>query len=64
MAKPKSRKNYRDMQVELDVAMARLESGELDVDEALSEYKKVQQLIVAMENYLETAKNSIKHLKK
>lgn len=60
----KNSKKYSNMRIELDEAMSRLESGELDIDEAIAEFKKAQELIEYMEEYLKTAKNSIKQLKK
>lgn len=61
MAKPKS---YRDLQTELDNVLEQLQSAELDIDKALELYKHGRDLIKQLEDYLQTAKNEIEHLKK
>jgi exodeoxyribonuclease VII small subunit len=48
---------------ELDKAIARLQSDDLDVDEALILYKKSQDLIKELEDYLAQAENTINKYK-
>ncbi len=52
------------MQAELDAVLAQLQSAELDIDKALDLYKQGQKSIKELEDYLQTAKNEIEHLKK
>ena len=58
-----TKKSYRELQSELDDVMMRLQSAELDIDEALTLYKQGQKLVADLEAYLETAKNEINQLK-
>lgn len=58
-----SKKSYRELQTELDSVLAQLQSSELDIDKALTLYKQGQKLIEELEEYLQTAKNEIEHLK-
>jgi len=59
-----SKKSYRELQLELDEVLLQLQSAELDIDKALELYKQGQNLIKKLEDYLQTAKNEIEHLKK
>lgn len=59
-----TKKSYRDLQTELDKVLDELQSAELDIDKALGLYKEGQGLIKQLEEYLQTAKNEIEHLKK
>lgn len=59
-----SKKSYRELQTELDNILTELQSSELDIDKALVLYKKGLGSIKQLEDYLQTAKNEIEHLKK
>lgn len=59
-----SKKAYKELQTELDAVLAQLQSAELDIDKALELHKQGQKLIVELEDYLNTAKNQIEHIKK
>lgn len=57
-------KTYQQLQTELDDVLAELQSVDLDIDKALKLHKQGQKLLVELENYLKTAENQIKELKK
>jgi len=57
-------KNYQVIKEGLDDVLLKLRDENVDVDEAIDLYKKGQGLIIEMENYLKTAKNEIKEIKK
>lgn len=59
----KKQPTYKELQAELDNVLAELQSAELDIDKALTLYRRGQQLIVELENYLTHAKNEIEQLK-
>ncbi len=61
MAKQKA---YRELQADLDKVLDQLQSAELDIDKALELHKQGQELIKQLEDYLQTAKNTVEHLKK
>ena len=58
------KKSYKQLQAELDEILSKLQSAELDIDEALGLYKQGQSLLKTLEDYLKNAKNEIEHLKK
>jgi exodeoxyribonuclease VII small subunit len=55
--------SYQDLKADLDAVMMRLQSDELDVDEALQLYQKGQELIKELEGYLKQAENTINKIK-
>jgi exodeoxyribonuclease VII small subunit len=55
--------SYKDRREELDKAITKLQSDDLDVDEALDLYKKSQDLIKELEEYLAKAENTINKYK-
>lgn len=59
-----TKKSYRELQEQLDEVLAEMQSAELDIDRASELYAKGQKLLNELENYLQTAKNEIVHLKK
>lgn len=59
-----TKKSYRELQEQLDEVLAEMQSAELDIDRASELYAKGQKLLSELENYLQTAKNEIVHLKK
>lgn len=58
------KKSYRELQTQLDTVLDHLQSAELDIDKALELYKQGQNLIKQLEDYLQTAKNTVEELKK
>jgi len=56
-------KTYKEMQYDLEAVLNELQSPELDIDKALTLYKKGQGLIKQLEEHLLTAKNTVEHLK-
>ncbi len=55
-------KTYREQFEELESLLARLQGGDLTVDEALPVYEQAQKLIKALEKQLAEAENQIKKL--
>ena len=55
--------SYRELKEELDHVLQSLQREDLDVDEALELYARGQELIKALEKYLEKAENSVKKIK-
>lgn len=54
---------YQEMSNQLDSLIAQLQSGELDVDDAIKKYEQASKLIAKMEAYLQTAENKIEKIK-
>lgn len=54
--------DYRELNTELDTVLARLQSGELTIDEAVPAYERGMKLIKELESYLQTAENRITEL--
>lgn len=59
-----SKKTYSQLQAELDELLLQLQSGDLDIDKALTLHKEGEKLVAELEAYLASAKNEITHLKK
>lgn len=57
-------KSYRQLSAELADIMAWFESGDVDLDEALNNYKKAMGLIDELERYLKHAENQVTKLAK
>lgn len=55
--------NYRELQAELDEIMLKLQSDDLDVDQALEYYQRGLELARQLEKYLSVAENKIRNLK-
>lgn len=51
--------DYKTMMAELQALLADMQSGELDVDEAIAKYERGQKLIAELGGYLATAENKI-----
>lgn len=51
--------NYRELSSELDDVLNKLQSGELDIDEAMKQYERGMQIIKDLEAYLKTAENKV-----
>ncbi len=58
-----NKKNYKTLSGELDDVLLRMQSEDVDIDEALELYKRGQGLIAELEKYLSTAKNEIQKIK-
>lgn len=56
-------KSYRQLKEELDAVLLELEASADDIDKAIEQYKKGQQLIEQIEKYLQKAKAKIDILK-
>ena len=54
---------FSQLREELDSLLQRLQSDELDIDEAIELYQRGLELIKEMENYLKSADNTIQELK-
>lgn len=55
--------NYRDLSNELDGILARLQAGELDIDEAVKLYERGMTVIEELESYLRSAENKVTKIK-
>lgn len=56
------KQSYRELQAELDAVLAELQSDTVDVDEALTLYKKGQELLKKLDARLKAAEHSLKDL--
>lgn len=61
MSKPTT--NYQQLNSELEAILQKLESGEVDVDEALKLFERGQAVVAELERYLTTAENKVTQLK-
>lgn len=52
--------SYADLRTELDAILAELQSGSLEVDAVVDKHKRALQLIDELDNYLQTAEQTIK----
>lgn len=59
----KDQVSYNHLKSELDQVIIRLQSDDLDVEEALELYNRGQGLIKQLETYLKQAENTVKELK-
>lgn len=55
---------YKEMSDRLEQLLQELQSGELDIDEAIDKHNVAQELLAEMQKYLKTAKNKISKNKK
>lgn len=51
--------DYRKLNAELDELIVKLQSGELDIDEAIACYERGSEIIAELQTYLKTAENKI-----
>ena len=63
MTSGKTKPNYEALQSELDKVLAELQRTDLDVDAALKLYQRGLELIEQLEQYLQTAENTVKEIK-
>lgn len=59
---PKKRIDYRALQAELQLVIQQLEQPDTDVDQAISLYKRGQEIIASLAEYLQTAETTIKQV--
>ena len=57
------RTDYQKLQAELDAILAKLQSADLDVDEAVQAYDRGMQIAAELEAYLEQAQNKVTKVK-
>lgn len=55
--------NYQALKTELESVLAKLQTEDVDVDEALSLYERGLELVQQLDTYLKTAENTVKELK-
>jgi len=55
--------SYQNLSQELDEVLAKLQSSDLDIDEAIKTYERGVVIAKAIENYLKTAENKIAKIK-
>jgi exodeoxyribonuclease VII small subunit len=58
-----TKKTYRTLQTELDAVLEKLQNPEVDIESAVTLFKEGNELIKALQTYLETAKNEIQSIK-
>jgi len=56
-------KSYNELEAELREIIAWFDSEEFDVDEAVGKYKRGLELVRELEQYLDTAENTVQELK-
>ena len=58
-----AKETYQTLRIQLDEVIARLQSPDCDVDEAVELYEKAVALTAKLETYLEKAENKVKKVK-
>lgn len=58
-----SGESYKELSAELAVLLSDLEKGEMDVDEAVSAYRRGLAIVKQLETYLRNAENTVMELK-
>lgn len=58
-----TKKSYQGLQTELDMIIEQLQSGDLDIDEAMKLYERGSVVLKELETYLKQAENKIKTIK-
>lgn len=59
----KKRPSYGELETELREIIAWFESDNFDVDEAVTKYRRGREVLRLLEEYLETAENTVRELK-
>lgn len=62
MATPKDI-DYSKLTRELDIISEQLQSGELDIDEAIKKYERGMAIVTQLQTYLKKAQNKVTHIK-
>lgn len=55
--------NYHELQAELDTILQSFNDGEVDIESALKSYERATAIIGQLEEYLESAENTIRKIK-
>jgi exodeoxyribonuclease VII small subunit len=63
MSAKKKQPDYEELRRELDSILDDLQSGSLDIDQALERYKRGLELVKQLEKYLDKAENTVSELK-
>lgn len=63
MAKASGNKNYKQLSAELAEILSRLETGDLDIEEAVKSYEQGLRIVQQLETYLKNAENTVTELK-
>lgn len=63
MAKPENTVDYAALNEELDTILAKLQSDQLDVNDAIGLYERGMHITKELEAYLKTAENKITKIK-
>ncbi len=58
----KSTVSYSDLQSQLQSIIDDLQTGELDIDQAIDKYKQAQAIVARLEKQLKQAENTIKKI--
>ena len=56
--------NYQTLSAELDELLAKLQSNDVDVDQAVALYERGMIIVKELETYLKTAENKVTKIKK
>ncbi len=56
--------NYQKLNAELDKLLDKLQSGELDIDDAIKHYERGMAILEQLQKYLATAENKVTKVKK
>lgn len=59
-----TKENYRELREELDGILLRLQSGDLDIEDATNQYERATKIVDKLEAYITTAENKIAKVKK
>ncbi len=55
--------NYQGLSAELEAILSELQSGELDIDEAVKKYQRGMEIVQELQKYLKEAENKVKKVK-
>lgn len=55
--------DYRKLSEELDTILDRLQTADLDIDDAVKSYERGMNLVKQLEEYLKTAENKVTKIK-
>lgn len=56
--------NYRQLSQQLDEILDNLQSGNLDIDEAIKKYEQGMAIVQQLQTYLKDAENKVTKIKK
>ena len=54
---------YHDLSTELETILIKLQSAELDIDEAVKAYERGMEIVKKLETYLKNAENKVTKIK-